>query len=217
MNRYGVACGDRFKICRFAALRRCFGMSVGAALCGRPFLPASDRVQHGPSGNRPGNGIRGKVCEGSQNPPVILSVSEGSRALRLCVLFTGFFAAARLRMTGGCVILRSGSDEGAKILWLRCSVHGILHRCAVQNDRWIVKCCTQDGVAALFWETCRAGACSRRFLASDRIQRGRFVKRPYFRTPIPIRRGDSRIARLPQYRLPAMSNTGRLQKNNLSS
>ena len=104
-------------------------------------------------------------------------------------------------------------SEGSRILWLRRPIHGILHRRAVQNDRWIVKWCTQDGVAALFWETCRAGACSRRFLASDRIQHGRFVKRPYFRTPIPIRRGDSRIARLPQYRLPAMSNTGRLPKN----
>ena len=109
MNRYGVACGDRFKICRFAALRRCFGISVGAALCGRPFLPASAHVQHGPSGNRHGNGIRGKVCEGSQNPPVILSVSEGSR-----------------------------------IQWLRCSVYGILRRCAPQNDRGdrILRRCT---------------------------------------------------------------------------
>ena len=25
-------------------------------------------------------------------------------------------------------------SEGSRILWLRCPVHGILHRCAVQND-----------------------------------------------------------------------------------
>ena len=43
--------------------------------------------------------MRQGVSERTQKPPVILSVSEGSR-----------------------------------ILWLRCPVHGILHRFAVQND-----------------------------------------------------------------------------------
>ena len=65
--------------------------------------------------------LRQGVSEGSQNPPVILSASEGSRKVTLAVLFTGFFVAALLRMTGG--------RE-------RAALHPALkyHR-AVQNDR----------------------------------------------------------------------------------
>ena len=45
--------------------------------------------------------VRQGVSEETQNPPVILSVSEGSRVAVHRVLFTGFFVAALRRMTGG--------------------------------------------------------------------------------------------------------------------
>ena len=143
-------------------------VSSQGRICSRRFL-ASDHVQHGPPAKkfchpersegsrilwlrRPIHGILHRCAV--QNDRWIVKCCTHRTGLRHCFgrlagrgLAPAAFLASdhvqhRPHAKKFCHPERS---EGSRILWLRRPIHGILHRCAVQNDRWIVKCCTQDG------------------------------------------------------------------------